>query len=296
MTIYAGDLKQDLVKASVQGTEKAQDVGVGTGTLTIRGTKDKTATVAVNDKENNADGFTVTAAEDNAYYVNGSPIQVQDKNTVHLLVDELAMEADSDTEDAMQGAALAALGTEHGLTDPQYDFKYLDLVDNSNGNAYVTLNQDDEEEEDVVTIHWPMPANADPDTIHVVHFDGLDRDYDVTDLDDLLNNPKNPDKVQVITGAYKDTVGEVTAVFPKENRIIVEGVNIVKKHMKPTQQNPDGGIMEKEAKIHISNVMLYDEKAKKAGRVGFRLETDKKGNTVKVRVNKKTGAVIKDKK
>ena len=75
---------------------------------------------------------------------------------------------------------------------------------------------------------------------------------------------KKGDKVQVITGAYKDTVGEVTAVFPKENRIIVEGVNIVKKHMKPTQQNPDGGIMEKEAKIHISNVMLYDEKAKKA--------------------------------
>ena len=96
---------------------------------------------------------------------------------------------------------------------------------------------------------------------------------------------KKGDKVQVITGAYKDTVGEVTAVFPKENRIIVEGVNIVKKHMKPTQQNPDGGIMEKEAKIHISNVMLYDEKAKKAGRVGFRMETDKKGNTVKVRVN-----------
>ena len=54
---------------------------------------------------------------------------------------------------------------------------------------------------------------------------------------------KKGDKVQVITGAYKDTVGEVTAVFPKENRIIVEGVNIVKKHMKPTQQNPDGGII-----------------------------------------------------
>ena len=52
---------------------------------------------------------------------------------------------------------------------------------------------------------------------------------------------KKGDKVQVITGAYKDTVGEVTAVFPKENRIIVECVNIVKKHMKPTQQNPDGG-------------------------------------------------------
>ena len=96
---------------------------------------------------------------------------------------------------------------------------------------------------------------------------------------------KKGDKVQVITGAYKDTVGEVLACFPKENRIIVEGVNVVKKHMKPTQQNPDGGIVEKEAKIHVS-----------AGRVGFKFETDKKGNTEKVRVNKKTGAVIKDKK
>ena len=104
---------------------------------------------------------------------------------------------------------------------------------------------------------------------------------------------KKGDKVQVITGAYKDTVGEVLACFPKENRIIVEGVNVVKKHMKPTQQNPDGGIVEKEAKIHVSNVMIYDEKAKKAGRVGFKFETDKKGNTEKVRVNKKTGFAYK---
>ena len=86
---------------------------------------------------------------------------------------------------------------------------------------------------------------------------------------------KKGDKVQVITGTYKDTVGEVLACFPKEDRIIVEGVNVVKKHMKPTQENPDGGIVEKEAKIHVSNVMIYDEKAKKAGRVGYKFETDK---------------------
>ena len=63
---------------------------------------------------------------------------------------------------------------------------------------------------------------------------------------------KKGDKVQVITGAYKDTVGEVTAVFPKENRIIVEGVNIVKKHMKPTQQNPDGGMMKRRRRQAVS--------------------------------------------
>lgn len=96
------------------------------------------------------------------------------------------------------------------------------------------------------------------------------------------------DKVQVITGAYKGTIGEVLKAFPKEDKVIVEGVNIVKKHQKPTQANPDGGIIEKEAKIHVSNVMLYDEKAKTASPIGFRFE-EKDGKQVKVRYFKKTG-------
>lgn len=104
------------------------------------------------------------------------------------------------------------------------------------------------------------------------------------------------DKVQVITGSYKGTVGEVLKAFPKENKVIVEGVNVVKKHQKATQQNPEGGIIEKEAKIHVSNVALYDEKAKTAGKVGIRIETDKDGNKVKVRYFKKSGNEIKDKK
>ena len=74
---------------------------------------------------------------------------------------------------------------------------------------------------------------------------------------------KKGDKVQVITGAYKGTIADVTKVFPKEDKVIVEGVNIVKKHLKPTQENPDGGIVEKEAPIHVSNVMAYDAKAKR---------------------------------
>ena len=62
---------------------------------------------------------------------------------------------------------------------------------------------------------------------------------------------------------------------------------MVKKHLKPTQANPDGGIIEKEAKIHVSNVMLYDEKAKAASRVSMQIKEDKEGNKVKVRVFKK---------
>lgn len=99
---------------------------------------------------------------------------------------------------------------------------------------------------------------------------------------------KKGDKVKVITGAYKGTIGEVTKAFPKEDKVIVEGVNMVKKHLRPTQQNPDGGIVEKEAKIHVSNVMLYDEKAKQASRVKYQMKDGKK-----VRVYKKSGAEVK---
>lgn len=99
---------------------------------------------------------------------------------------------------------------------------------------------------------------------------------------------KKGDKVKVITGAYKGTIGEVTKAFPEEDKVIVEGVNMVKKHLRPTQQNPDGGIVEKEAKIHVSNVMLYDEKAKRASRVKYEMKDGKK-----VRVYKKSGAEVK---
>lgn len=99
---------------------------------------------------------------------------------------------------------------------------------------------------------------------------------------------KKGDKVKVITGAYKGTIGKVTKAFPKEDKVIVEGVNMVKKHLRPTQQNPDGGIVEKEAKIHVSNVMLYDEKAKQASRVKYEMKDGKK-----VRVYKKSGAEVK---
>lgn len=107
---------------------------------------------------------------------------------------------------------------------------------------------------------------------------------------------KKGDKVQVMTGAYKGTIGEVLAAFPKEGKVIVEGVNIVKKHMKPTQSNPDGGIVEKEAKIDASNVALYDEKAKEAGRIGVKVSVDEDGKKTKVRYFKKSGNELKEKK
>lgn len=99
---------------------------------------------------------------------------------------------------------------------------------------------------------------------------------------------KRGDKVQVITGSYKGTIADVIAVAPKHDKVKVEGVGLVKKHLKPTQMNPEGGIAEEEAWIHVSNVMAYDSKAKKASRVAYEIKNDKK-----VRVYKKTGAEIK---
>ncbi len=104
---------------------------------------------------------------------------------------------------------------------------------------------------------------------------------------------KKGDTVKVITGRSKGTIAEVIKVFPKEDKVLVEGVNMVTKHLKPTQANPDGGKIEKEAPIHVSNVMAYDSKSKTASRVGYKVTTDKKGVSTKVRVFKKSGAEVK---
>ena len=96
---------------------------------------------------------------------------------------------------------------------------------------------------------------------------------------------KKGDTVKVIAGKDKDKEGKVISVDPKKNKVTVEGVNVVKKHEKPSVANQNGGIVEKEAPIDASNVM-YVHKGQKT-RVGFKVEGGKK-----VRVSKKTGEVI----
>ena len=103
---------------------------------------------------------------------------------------------------------------------------------------------------------------------------------------------KKGDKVRVIAGKDKGTEAVVLTALPKVNKVIVEGVNMVKKHLKPTQANPEGGIVEKEAKIHVSNVMLYDEKAKVASRITTKVEVVD-GKKVKTRIFKKSGNEVK---
>ena len=95
------------------------------------------------------------------------------------------------------------------------------------------------------------------------------------------------DKVIVIAGKDKGKTGEIQKVDPKTNRVVVEGVNLRKKHKKPTQNNPEGGIVEIYAPIDASNVMIVDPKTKKPTRIGHKIVKGKK-----VRVAKKSGAEL----
>ncbi|MDG1659991.1 50S ribosomal protein L24 [Lacinutrix sp.] len=97
---------------------------------------------------------------------------------------------------------------------------------------------------------------------------------------------KSGDTVKVIAGDHKGSEGKVQKVLSDKNKAIVEGVNMVKKHTKPSAQNPQGGIVEKEAPIQISNLSLLTSKGE-ATRVGFRMEDGKK-----VRFSKKSNEVI----
>jgi large subunit ribosomal protein L24 len=82
------------------------------------------------------------------------------------------------------------------------------------------------------------------------------------------------DTVKVIKGKYNGKIGKVLKVFPDDTKLIVEGVNIAKRHSKPSQKNPQGGIIEKEAPIHISKVMYYSSKFNIATRVGYKFLED----------------------
>ena len=104
---------------------------------------------------------------------------------------------------------------------------------------------------------------------------------------------KKNDTVTVIAGNYKGKTGKVLKVYPSENRVIIEGVNLRKRHTKANQKNPQGGIIEKEAPINVSNVQLLDPKTNEATRVGAKIIIDDKtGKKKSVRVSKVSGEMI----
>ncbi|MHC1737879.1 MAG: 50S ribosomal protein L24 [Ignavibacteriaceae bacterium] len=101
------------------------------------------------------------------------------------------------------------------------------------------------------------------------------------------------DSVVIISGNDKGKTGKVLKVFPKENKVIIEGVNLRKRHTKPTQKNPKGGIVEKEAPIQVSNVMILDPKTKEPTRIGSKIIIDEKTGKKKIaRVSVATGEMF----
>ena len=98
-------------------------------------------------------------------------------------------------------------------------------------------------------------------------------------------NVKKGDTVIVIAGKDKGKIGKVLKSIPEDSRVIVEGVSMIKRHTKPSQKDPQGGIIEREAAIHVSNVMPYDETNKKGSRVGHKIVDGKKARYLKTSGN-----------
>ncbi|GGJ93052.1 50S ribosomal protein L24 [Lentibacillus kapialis] len=98
---------------------------------------------------------------------------------------------------------------------------------------------------------------------------------------------KKGDKVKVISGKDRGKEGTILEAYPKKERVMVEGINMIKKHAKPSQDNPQGGILNQEAAIHVSNVMAIDPKSGEPTRVGYEVRDGKK-----VRIAKKSGEAI----
>ena len=185
MTIYPGLLDRDSIQAQVHedDSQPARNfiVSVGEATLTVRGTTNGEVTAPVvtdesavsQNKETIDDDtestITAVASEDTQYYVNDSMVSV-DSRDVHLLADEVV--GGNNAEEAQN--ILKAHIVEEGIADADanYVYQYLDLVDTTNGNAWVTATE-------AVDVYWKLPASADAnDNFQIVHFNGLNRNYD----------------------------------------------------------------------------------------------------------------------
>jgi large subunit ribosomal protein L24 len=100
---------------------------------------------------------------------------------------------------------------------------------------------------------------------------------------------KKEDMVVVLSGKYKGKTGKIIATHPRENKVTVEGINIVKKHQKPNKVNPQGGILEITKPIWVSKVAIVDPSTKKPSRIGYKLDKD----GAKMRIYKQSGKEIK---
>lgn len=195
MSLYTGSVAADQVKAVVYGTDPSDSITGGTmesdsislveGNLVIRGATEDSTTSVIQDAANVTVGDSITAAAEDGtvYHINGSNIPVNG-GEIHLFTDSIVDEGTGSQQ--LEDKAKDSFAV---LTDDHiFEYKYLDLVDASNGNAYVEPSQ-------AVTIYWPLdelnvPAGQEIDTskpIYIVHYEGLDREFDdlATDLGNL---------------------------------------------------------------------------------------------------------------
>ena len=195
MAIYSGGLEIGGVKLTFNTSDdlgdlsgKSYSVDTESGNLKIRGVTDEAESSTVGMETDS--GFRAEVPEGTTYSINGSDIGVKDDADIHLLVDDIVTDGESSNEvtDALEAKTEQVLqAKEISLENPTYDKKYMDLVDNSNGNVYVTA-KDNEGNNANVTITWPMPTDAAEDTeFYVVHFDGLDREFSGTEAADKIN-------------------------------------------------------------------------------------------------------------
>lgn len=168
MSIYAGDLNQGLVKAvlTVGGVRTEYSSAVGTGLLKIRGVNEEDPINDVNNGAPSSEVNEITAyvPEDANFYINSSKLEVENPEDVALLVDSIV----PDQNNTLYNSAVNEF--DQITSSHKYQLQYMDLVDTSNGNAYVTTDKP-------VDIYWPYPEGTDQNTeFHVVHYEGLDRE------------------------------------------------------------------------------------------------------------------------
>jgi len=107
-----------------------------------------------------------------------------------------------------------------------------------------------------------------------------------------MSRLKKNDRVRVISGNHKGKEGKILKIYRDKNRVIVEGVNIIKRHTKPNQKNPQGGITQKESTINLSNIMLIDPKSNEPTKIGMQIIEGDDKKKKRMRYGKKSGEII----
>lgn len=217
MKLYPGKVDPKTITATVCGVTstdpvltKSYSIGLAEGELTVRGTTKDVVSEPVLDAGStvsNVQKVTAVAPKNVTYYVNGSDFPLNTKDEVHLLSDELADDA---ATTALKNNAEQKFAELKGMN---FDFKYLDLVDDSNGNIYVTIDDDKQ-----MTIYWPIseltvPAGQEIDysKIYVVHYEGLDRDF--TNLEQTLQTYEEAERSEVTVDQENGVLKFQTGTF-----------------------------------------------------------------------------------